>query len=186
MLTARFETLRVGPSPINECKSRRYEWYAFVRAHQSSIEWAHKRLAGTIKIKNTVEQQNWATKINSLDAQYDAVLRYEVILDIDLEQEDAAYLIFRDKSVRTQPIAEALNAIGAPHQTIEQMLTGADSFASPETEKAVVSKIMEARMADIPQPDISEWQPTPGPDFDQTKTGKLTDEAQTDEQEQPK
>jgi len=107
-----FQELRVGPLPIYKAKAQRYEWYAFVRAHMPSIDVANKRLSNALKNKNSAEAARWTTIINTLDDQLIAILKYEAILDVDLQAEDAAYIIYRDKSVRAQSLTDQLEALG--------------------------------------------------------------------------
>ncbi len=118
-----FQELRIPYDNINEAKSRRQEWYAFMRAHQTSIELAQKRIRGALLNKNERELEIWRNKLDAMDLQLEAIQRYEVIVDIDLNiSATKCTLIFRNKAARMTQLDAALASIGAKEQTLEEML----------------------------------------------------------------
>jgi hypothetical protein len=111
------------PMLLRQAKAMREEWYAFVRAHEPSIEIFAKRakLARNAKAEN--EMNMWEQKKEATDIQQTAVQQYECILAIDVAVlRDEATLTWRNKQVRTASLRSALDALGTTHQTVEDMI----------------------------------------------------------------
>jgi hypothetical protein len=142
--------LRLEGFSINGAKHFRQEWYAFVRAHYPSIERAQARHKAAFIAKDKAALAVWSGRLHAWETELETIVRFEVLLEIGLTDTYSTALVFRNKNERAPNVDDALNKLGASHESIEDMILAIESEVDSKRINHHIPGTKEVNLRDDP------------------------------------